>query len=635
MSNPARAGRLPRPIQPTTDHREDAIPARSLARPIALAAVVAWGVSGGSAPFRVAAQVVPSAAACPQGRISEVFIDNHSIYDLEQVEREGFVRGVYRLANTLHVKTRESFIRKELLFGVGDCYDPFVLEESGRILRGYGFLARADVFAVDQPDGSKHVVVDTQDEWTTKISVGLSFESGLDLESLSLTEENLAGRGILGAAFLRQRQERRDIGGRLELPRLFGSRTDAALAAGRTRIGSFVEQSVTYPFVGELGRLGVRQAFRRRDEIFPYAVGGALGAYSHVLLAFVDERVEASVAGRIGRPGNLTVLGMGLSRETMAFGSFPADLEVAQDGDFGNPAPAPPGTDSLIAGQVRESSTTHLNIFVGQRNLRFQRARGLDNLNGIQDIQLGTDVGLTLGRSVDVLTTGSGESPDELFARLRVFAGLDPGTSFVFLNGGLEGRQVFSGSGGRQGWRDVIGELDVYSYIRSRTMPGHTFVARLSGAGGWSMDTPFQVTLGGREALRGLREEDFPGGRRLLATLEDRIFLGWPAPDVLDFGVTVFAEAGRVWGGDAPFGADSGWKGSVGIGLRLGFPEGTRGVARLDLAVPIGLENTRSPIFRVTLHEGFGLIRGFEDTQLTRSRRITVGPDSFTGERRR
>ncbi len=571
---------------------------------------------------------------CTTGRITHVFVDNHSIYDLDQMEGIGILRGVYELANMLHIKTRDGFIRRELLFAEGDCYDPMLLEESGRILRNYGFIARADVFAVDQPDGSKHVVVDTQDEWTTRVDIGVSVDDGFQLERFSVTEENLLGRGVLGAVFLRQRKERQDLGARFELPRVFGSRTDVSFAAGQTRDGSFVDERIAYPFVGEVGRFALRQAFHRRDELFPYAAGDSNAGFSHLLLPYLDERVEVSVAGRLGKPGNLTLLGFGVSRQTLDYGNFPGSLEVAIDNDFGNPAPAPAGTADLIFAQVQDASTTRLNFFVGQRNLRFARIRGLDALNGDRDLQLGTDIGLTLGRSVNVLSARDLDATDDLYTRLRIFGGHDPGTSFLFFNAGLEGRRVFSGGRSGTGWRDVVGEADLYGYVRSRRMPGHTFFARISAAGGWSLDAPFQLTLGGREALRGLNEEDFPGSQRLLLTLEDRIFVRWPAPQLLDMGLTLFAEAGRVWAADVPFGIDSGWKGTMGVGLRLGLPAGTRGVARLDLAFPVGMDNRRGPVFRVTLFEALGLTSGFEDSQLRRSRRITVGPDYFVATAR-
>jgi len=573
-----------------------------------------------------------SERSCPEGRISNIFIDNHSIYDLEQLGAPGAARHFYALANALHVKTRESFVRRELLFREGDCFDSLRLAESGRILRSYPFIARADLFAVAQPDGSKHVVVDTQDEWTTKVDLGVSVDGGLSIETLQVTEEDLLGRGIRASLFLRQRQERKDAGARVEFPRLLGTRTNVLLSAGRTRDGRFREEALTYPFVGEVGRWAARQTYLRRDELFPYSVGAGR-TYSHVLLPYLDDRVEASFAGRIGTPGNLTLVGIGLSRETLDLGGFPGNLEIARNSDFGAPEPAPDSLSGVVATQTRSTSTTRVDLLLGQRNLRFVRARGLDPLDGEQDIRLGTDIGVTVGRSINALSAWGLPSSNDIYARGRFFLGAHPGTSYIFLNADVDGRNVLGGANG-EGWHDVIGEVDLYSYLRSGRTPHQTIFARLSGAGGWSMRTPFQLTLGGRSSVRGFREEDFPGARRLIATVEDRIFVPWPAPDIMDFGFTVFADAGRVWRGDVPFSATSGWKAAAGGGIRLGFPPGSRLVARMDLAFPLLDTVRRSPVFRVTLYELLGLNAGFADPQLDRSRRVAVGPDYFTQEGR-
>ncbi len=575
-----------------------------------------------------AQDVAPS--VCPQGRITNVFVDNKSIFDVDEAEKSR-MDWAYSLANRLHIKTRAGFIRREILFDAGDCYDPLLLEESSRILRSYTFISRADVFAVDQPDGNKHVVVDTQDEWTTKVDLGVSFDGGLQVEGVDLTEENLFGQGILAAAYLRQRKERRDRGVRVLFPRLFGTRLDGLGSAGVTRVGRLWELGINYPFVGEVGRFGVRQSFRRRDEQFPYALGPG-EEFSHVLLPLQDERAEITAALRVGEPGSLTTFGLGLSRETLSFENFATGVEVARANDFENTEAASATYLGRIVGQTRASSTTRVNILLGQRNLRFLRVRGLDPLAGEQDIQLGTDVGLTLGKSLGILSAGDFDNSNDLYTRIRIFLGSDPGTSFVFANVGIEGRRLFDGRVNSEVWRDLVGEFDFYGYVRSRRLPGHTFFTRASAAGGWLMNTPFQLTLGGRAALRGFEEEDYPGARRVLFALEDRIFVRWPMPDLIDLGFTIFADAGRMWAGDVPFGADSGWRGTVGGGLRFGFPAGSRSVVRADLAFPVGSPISRGPILRISLTEGLGLKQGFFDPQLERSRRITVGPDFFVTE---
>ncbi|MEQ9570213.1 MAG: hypothetical protein RLN75_08505, partial [Longimicrobiales bacterium] len=111
---------------------------------------------------------------CPDGRVTRVFVDNRSIFDLDELEGAPF-QWAYRLANRLHYRTRPSFLRREILLAPGDCWDPFLAADSGRLLRRLGFIARSDVYGVRQPDGNWHVIVDTQDEWTTVVEVGGRF----------------------------------------------------------------------------------------------------------------------------------------------------------------------------------------------------------------------------------------------------------------------------------------------------------------------------------------------------------------------------------------------------------------------------------------------------------------------------
>src|SRR5690606_8238005 len=72
---------------------------------------------------------------CPTGSIASIAIDNHSIFDTSDPELSGHLRLAYRLANSLHARTRASVIRRDLLFRVGDCFDPTLIAESERLLR--------------------------------------------------------------------------------------------------------------------------------------------------------------------------------------------------------------------------------------------------------------------------------------------------------------------------------------------------------------------------------------------------------------------------------------------------------------------------------------------------------------------
>lgn|GEM_PF-185234 len=576
----------------------------------------------------------PSARSCPaEERIAAIRIENHDIFGPEEVAGGGAARWAYRLANTLHVRTRESFIRGELLFSEGDCLDPLLLEETGRILREYRFIGQAEVTVETDAAGAKTVVVRTQDRWTTQVNLGVSVDAGFQLERFDVIERNFLGRGILAGFFMKRRNEQRDAGGRLELPRLFGTRTDARFSGGRTRVGHFAEESVAYPFVGEVGRFAARQSYYRRDEPFQYSAADA-GGFSHVLLPFLDERFEASAARRFGAPGRYTLLGFGVSRERVSFSRYPTEVEGVVDGAFGQTVGVPDSVSGALAGQLRTTSATRVNLLLGMRRIRWLRVEGLDNLAGDQDVRLGTELGLTVGKSAGILPA-DGVTPDaDVYTRARGFFGANPGHSYVFLDLAGEGRRVLSAQGIDPGWHDVTAEADAYAYLRWKDGPGQTILLRASAAGGWTMAAPFQLTLGGRNGVRGFREEEFPGAARVILTAEDRILLPWPSTRSVALGLTLFADAGRMWAGDVPFGADSGWVGSAGFGLRMGLPAGSRASARFDLAYPLGPAANGGPVFRVTMRELLGVEPGVKDLQMERSRRMQVGPDFFTQEGR-
>jgi hypothetical protein len=72
----------------------------------------------------------------------------------------------------------------------------------------------------------------------------------------------------------------------------------------------------------------------------------------------------------------------------------------------------------------------------------------------------------------------------------------------------------------------------------------------------------------------------------------------------------------------------------VGAGLRVGFPAGTRGVVRMDLALPLEASSSLSDvIFRISASDLIGLSTGMSNPQMQRSRRVTTGPDRFNPPR--
>jgi hypothetical protein len=552
-------------------------------------------------------------AGCP--RIGNIFVDNNSVFLVGDPGLDPRFTTAYRTANRLHVRTRESVIRRELLFHEGSCYRPELLEDSERILRATGYLADADVFSVRQPDGTYDVIVETRDEWSTRLeaAAGSSEVTGVELR-----EDNLMGRGARVAAFWKQQEGESVFGGRAGTPQLFGTHVDAEGSLARTPVGLAGSVRLALPFRGEGARWAWRQGFTRDERNFQYFVESD-GRLERRLFPVYRTAWDVDVVRRFGRRGNQTLLGVALAGERR---TFPQDTFSSVQP--GVPAAILPG-GGFVPG-LQPVSATRVLLLGGLRRATFDRRRGLDAVHGAEDVQLGAEVEAAVGRSLEALTDGNDLSVD---FGLNV-AGDLPGGMLAGMRVLTEAKRDFEAPAGDVAWRDVFTQGDFWSYWRPRSDSKHTFVAAVHAAGGWHTRVPFQLTLGQRTGLRGYTRQVFTGQRRVVATLEHRAFLAWPFPRLFDLGSAVFVDAGKTWAGGDPFGRDSPVLVSAGAGVRLAFPPGSRRTYRVDFAIPVA-PSFRPGAIQISIGTGQAVGRTAveDDPQIGRSSRRPVGVSLF------
>ncbi len=565
---------------------------------------------------------------CDTGPIASVFIDNHSIFNVGDPELNPHFQWAYRLANRLHFRTRRNVVRRELLFQPGDCFDPVLATESERLLRELAFLSRVDVFGIRQDDGTYHVVVDTQDEWSTQVGMNVRANGGIEFRGADIREQNIAGNGQTARLYYLQHRVSREYGATFFTPQFAATRWDLSVGVGRTRAGSFVDADVAYPFVGEVGRWSAEQRFSRRDEYFDFVAESSPSLDTHVLIPVRNQLFDLALLRRIGNARNLTLLGGGFTFRNLSYPGGYDGIRIARQRDFDR---LQPGDSALVVPAwqgLQELREIRANLIFGQRNIWWVKRRGLDSPRGVQDVRLGAEAQVSLGRSLPAV-----QHEDDLFGQVSLYTGMELGPVLTALRLQLDGRRDFQAPPGAHEWADLYGHGEMVGYWKPAGSTHQTLFARLAGLGGWFPRTPFQLTLGGEEAVRGYDQYRFPGARRLVLTLEDRTYFGWPFPDVFDLGATVFVDAGRVWAGSAPFGVSSGWRSSGGIGLRGAFPAGGRTTYRLDLAVPLDAGEPRRPRLLISVGEAFGITVPFSTRQLERSRPSGMFGDVFSVRR--
>ena len=166
------------------------------------------------------------------------------------------------LVNRLHVETRLSVIRRELLFSSGDVLDEEVLAESERKLRRIGIFAEAEISYVDAPGDSVDVVVRTRELWTTSVNIAYDRFEDETLWTVELREKNFLGTAK-GFEISRRADVDRDtwvlgVNDRQMIDGTWSGRLRWANASD----GSAIEWALNREFVQLTGLWAVRMGYR-------------------------------------------------------------------------------------------------------------------------------------------------------------------------------------------------------------------------------------------------------------------------------------------------------------------------------------------------------------------------------------
>ena len=109
--------------------------------------------------------------------IGKILVDPQDIFD-EADPRENY--GLYRLLNTLHINTRASVIRRQLLFRSGERVSRQRIEETERLLRANSYLYDVSIRPVALRQGVVDIEVRTRDTWTLQPGASYSRGGGSD-----------------------------------------------------------------------------------------------------------------------------------------------------------------------------------------------------------------------------------------------------------------------------------------------------------------------------------------------------------------------------------------------------------------------------------------------------------------------
>ena len=202
-------------------------------------------------------ETIPAEPSAP--RIGEIRIRALDVYSPEEAAR-GWV---YRTANAVRFETRESVIRKFLLFHEGDPLDAARLEETERNLRALPFLKAASIRALPPRDGVADVEVVTQDSWTTQPGLSFGGKGGVTTYGFDLQEKDFLGTGRQIALGYDKGTERTNRVIEYTDPYLFGAYWKGDFAYSSNSDGTETRAFVGRPFVSFVDRWAADGLFDR------------------------------------------------------------------------------------------------------------------------------------------------------------------------------------------------------------------------------------------------------------------------------------------------------------------------------------------------------------------------------------
>src|ERR1700685_1963682 len=177
--------------------------------------------------------------------IGKIDIDVRNIFD-ESDQRE--TNKLYRLADRLHIRTKPSTIRAQLLFKSGEKYQARKLAKTERALRLLTYVYDARVVPVHYADGKVDIKVITKDVWT--LSPGISFgrAGGTNSTNFNLQDSNFLGWGKTLQVSHGSTVDRTSDTIAWTDPNVFGSRWTSALVYVDSSDGSQRSVQIIRPF---------------------------------------------------------------------------------------------------------------------------------------------------------------------------------------------------------------------------------------------------------------------------------------------------------------------------------------------------------------------------------------------------
>jgi outer membrane protein assembly factor BamA len=484
--------------------------------------------------------------------IGEIDIDTRNIFD-ESDPRER--NGLFRLADHLHLRTKHSTVKAQLLFASGEKYAARKLAETERALRLQTYIYDARIVPVRYADGKVDIKVITKDVWT--LSPGISFgrAGGSNSTNFNLSDSNFLGWGKALQVSHGSTVDRTSDTVDWSDPNVFGSRWTSELSYANSSDGMQRSLKVAHPFYSLDAPWSTKITALKFDRtISRYSLG-------NIVDQFNDNQTSYELSG-------------GLSSGLIDGWTKRFTFGMRYDRNTYLPTPV----TSMPARQLPPDRLLSYP-FVGFDILqdKYKKVGDENQIGRTEDLYFGTELTGEVGWS----NSAFGADRNALMLAANAVRGIEiTGLQQLFLTGKFASRI----EDGRA--RNLKADAAAKYYWRWRT--DWLLYAAFSGTVTDSLDPDMQLLLGGDNGLRGYPLRYESGTSRALLTLEQRVYTDWYPFRLVRVGGAIFADVGRTWGSGVVGNSDPGLLKDVGFGLRLGNTRsGLGNVLHIDFAFPL------------------------------------------------
>ncbi len=494
----------------------------------------------------------------PAPVIDTIIVITQDVYGSDEVGSSFF----FRLANGLHFTTRESIVRREILFSAGTPYDSSLVAETERNLRRMGIFRRAVIDTV-RVNGRLAAVVATADGWTTELRLNMRFTAGTFSWATGLVERNFLGRAAQAGVTYRDEPDRSAF----------------TLLAGTDRVlGSPVAVRGLYDALsdGNRGIWTIGIPFRAWADRHSFGLNGYAG--SERILQYRDGEVADTFLRRsFIQTAQIATAPLASSSKYVRIGLIGQYRreEYVLAADTGQLVP-----DS-VSGAV--------GAFAQLASARFMVVTHYNGFAREYDLDLSSRVSL----STWLAPSAWGYPATGIGLGLSLQTGASLGPNFALLEGKANGLFTSAGLDSGQVW--------VALTLATRVIPKNATVLHVEAGMQENPPPGMEFDLGHGLGPRLFGPHSFTGNRSAWGSLEHRAFLIDEVIGLLGIGLAAFLDYGGAWYEDQ----SPRLGGDVGFGLRIGATRATGpNVGRIDFGYRFG-DGTEDKRWAFSFGQGF------------------------------